>query len=456
MLFSSQRFVLGFLPLTLFVFYSTAGNRRARQSVIIIASILFYGFWDWRFVPLLVGLALANWLIVQAYARLQERRLLLAGVVLNLLTLGVFKYLNFFADTASTLLGLTPVAWSLLLPLGISFFTFQKISYLVDLFRGAKPIYGLLDFAEFVSFFPQLIAGPLVRHDEIIPQFAIDPRGPAMWENLSRGCILFIIGLTKKACFADTFALSVDPLFAKAAVAPLNLAEAWSATLCYSLQIYYDFSGYSDMAIGLALMFGLRLPVNFDAPYRAVSIRDFWRRWHITLSRFLRDYVYVPLGGNRVSPTRQAGNVVLTMLLGGLWHGAAWSFVVWGGLHGLALAANSAWNRARLPMPRLLGWASTMLFVLCSWVLFRAGSFAQAWSILRSMAGLAGRGRYHLDNRAVVFIACVVAVLGPSSQAAVRSLRPSRWLAVPAGAGLTFLMLLVGGRLPNAFIYFRF
>ncbi len=456
MLFSSQSFILVFLPLTLVVFYLAAHDRRARQLVIITASMLFYGLWNWRFVPLLVGLTLANWLIVQAYARLQWRRLLHVGVALNLLALGSFKYLNFFADSAGSLLGLTPVRWSLVLPIGISFFTFQKISYLMDLSRGARPIYGLLDFAEFVSFFPQLIAGPLVRHDEIIPQFAIDPRGPAMWENLSRGSVLFIIGLAKKACLADTFALSVDPLFAKAAVAPLNLAEAWSAALCYTLQIYYDFSGYSDMAIGLALMFGLRLPVNFNAPYRALSIRDFWRRWHITLSRFLRDYVYIPLGGNRVAPVRQSVNVVLTMLLGGLWHGAAWSFVVWGGLHGLALAVNSAWHRASLPMPRLLGWVLTMLFVLCGWVLFRAVSFAQAWSILCSMAGLAGQGRYHLDNRAIVAIACAVAVLGPSSQAAVRKLHPSRWLAVPAGVGLACLLLLVGGRLPNAFIYFRF
>lgn len=456
MLFSSQSFVFGFLPLTLAAFYLAASDRRARQLVVISASALFYGLWNWRFVPLLVGLTLANWLIVQAYARLHERGLLLVGVALNLLALGLFKYLGFFTDSADALLGLPPMTWSLVLPLGISFFTFQKISYLMDLFRGARPIYGPLDFAEFVSFFPQLIAGPLVRHDEIIPQFALDPRGPAMWENLSRGSVLFVIGLAKKACFADTFALSADPLFAKAVLAPLNLAEAWSAALCYSLQIYYDFSGYSDMAIGLALMFGLRLPVNFDAPYRALSVRDFWRRWHITLSRFLRDYVYIPLGGNRVAPLRQSANVVMTMLLGGLWHGAAWTFVVWGGLHGLALAANSAWDRARLPMPRLLGWVLTMLFVLSGWVLFRAGSFTQAWSILRSMAGLAGRGRYHLDNLAIVGLACAVAVLGPSSQAATRSLRPNRWLAVPAGAALTFLMLLVGGRLPNAFIYFRF
>jgi alginate O-acetyltransferase complex protein AlgI len=457
MLFNSQLFVLGFLPPLLAVFYLVAGWRTARQLVVIGGSVLFYGLWNWRFVPLLAGLTLANWLIVQLYGRTAIRGLLLGGVALNLTALGVFKYANFFAGTASALLGTPPVAWSVVLPLGISFFTFQKISYLVDLYRGARPIYGLLDFAEFVSFFPQLIAGPLVRHDEIIPQFARDPRGPDAWENLSRGMALFVIGMAKKACLADTLALAVDPLFAKAALGPLNATEAWSAALCYALQIYFDFSGYSDMAIGLGLMFGLRLPFNFDAPYRAVSIRDFWRRWHMTLSRFLRDYLYIPLGGNRVAPPRQAANVILTMLLGGLWHGAAWSFVAWGGLHGVALALNSAWDRSRLRMPRLLGWLLTMLFVTASWVLFRAESFATAWSVLRSMAGFGPRGAYHLDNALNVYAAALIAVIGPTSQsAALRQLRPSAWLAVPLGLAAVFTLLLIGGRVPNAFIYFRF
>ncbi len=457
MLFNSQLFVTGFLPALLALFYLVAGSRQARQCVIVGGSVLFYGLWNWRFVPLLAGLTLANWLIVQAYARTAERRLLLAGVGLNLAALGLFKYANFFAATASAVLGTAAPAWSIVLPLGISFLTFQKISYLLDLYRGAKPIYGLLDFAEFVSFFPQLIAGPLVRHDEIIPQFAADPRGPMLWENLSRGATLFVIGLVKKACLADTVALLVDPLFAHAATAPLTAAAAWSAALCYTLQIYFDFSGYSDMAIGLALMFGLRLPFNFDAPYRAVSIRDFWRRWHITLSRFLRDYLYIPLGGNRVSPPRQAANVILTMLLGGLWHGAAWSFVAWGGLHGVALAANSAWDRSRLAMPRPLGWLLTMLFVVAGWVLFRAESFATAASMLRSMAGFGPAGRYHLDNALEVYLAGLVAVIGPTSQAvALSHLRPRAWLAVPVGLAALFALLLTGGRIPNAFIYFRF
>ena len=316
------------------------------------------------------------------------------GVVLNLAVLAVFKYADFLRGTAFGVLGEAWQPWSLILPLGISFFVFQKISYLIDLRRGDKHIYGFLDFCMFVTFFPQLIAGPLVRHNEIIHQFRADPRGNEMWENLSRGFVLFLIGVTKKVALADTLATIVDPLFAKATGASLGAGEAWAACAAYTMQIYFDFSGYSDMAIGLGLMFGLRLPFNFNAPYRATSIRDFWRRWHITLSRFLRDYLYIPLGGNRCGQARQVFNVVLTMLLGGLWHGANWTFVVWGGLHGVALAANHLWSERGLRMPRTLGWALTLLFVSACLILFRAPNFTTAGGVLASMAGFHGtRGR---------------------------------------------------------------
>jgi D-alanyl-lipoteichoic acid acyltransferase DltB (MBOAT superfamily) len=280
-----------------------------------------------------------------------------------------------------------------------------------------------------------------------------------MWENLSRGFVLFVIGVTKKVAIADTIAPAIDPLFAKAAATSLSGAEAWTAALGYTLQIYFDFSGYSDMAIGLALMFGLRLPFNFDAPYRAVSIRDFWRRWHMTLSRFLRDYLYIPLGGNRCGPVRQAANVIVTMLLGGLWHGAAWTFVVWGGLHGVALAAAHLWERTGVRMPSVLGWALTLLFVIACWVLFRAPDFATAGDILMSMAFRETPGTVLLNREVWVAMAvgAVVAVAGPSSQeAALRRLRPAGWVAVPVGLGLTYLAVLIGGRLPNVFIYFQF
>jgi D-alanyl-lipoteichoic acid acyltransferase DltB (MBOAT superfamily) len=457
MLFNSQPFILGFLPCVLAAYYAAAASRTGRQVVLVVASLVFYGGWDVRFVPLLAGLTLANWGVVRAYGRWRRDGLLVGGVAMNLAVLGVCKYANFAAGTVAALFGSVHQPWPIVLPLGISFFTFQKISYLVDLRRGDRHVYGLLEFAAFVTFFPQLIAGPLVRHNEIIPQFALPPRRPGMWENLARGAVLFTIGLTKKAAIADTLAQICDPLFAGAVHGPLNLAQAWAAAGTYTLQIYFDFSGYSDMAIGLGLMFGLRLPFNFSAPYRATSIRDFWRRWHITLSRFLRDYVYIPLGGNRRGAAMQAANVVTTMLLGGLWHGAAWTFVAWGGLHGAALAANGAWVRAGWRMPALAGWVLTLLFVIAGWVLFRAPDFATAAGVLGSMAGAHGVGHMHLDNAALVVLAVAgVLLLPPSQDLALRHLRPAPWLAVPVGAALVFLLLLVGGRVPNEFIYFQF
>ena len=456
MLFNSQAFVLAFLPPVLALYY-LARSRAQRQAVLVGASLAFYGYWDLRFVPALVALTFANWLVVRWYGAARRTGVLALGVALNLGVLGLCKYANFLGGNLAAMLGWGFTPFSIVLPLGVSFFTFQKISYLIDLRRGDRHIYGLLEFFAFVTFFPQLIAGPLVRHNEIIPQFQASPHGPALWENLARGLVLFTIGFAKKAGLADTAALVCDPLFAKAAAGPLSAAEAWAAAGSYALQIYFDFSGYSDMAIGLGRMFGLRLPLNFAAPYRAASIREFWRRWHITLSRFLRDYVYVPLGGNRGGGLAQAGNVVATMLLGGLWHGAAWTFVAWGGLHGLALAANAAWSRTGLRMPAVPGWAMTLLFVLLAWVLFRAPDFPTALRVFAGMAGLEGAGRVRIENGPVLLLAVGIALLGPTSQAvALDRLRPAWWMAVPAGAVLAGLLLLAGGRVPNEFIYFQF
>jgi alginate O-acetyltransferase complex protein AlgI len=265
--------------------------------------------------------------------------------------------------------------------------------------------------------------------------------------------------VAKKVVLADTLAMAADPLFEQATGASLGAGEAWVACAAYTLQIYFDFSGYSDMAIGLARMFGLRLPFNFDAPYRAISVRDFWRRWHMTLSRFLRDYLYVPLGGNRCGPARQAVNVTLTMLLGGLWHGAAWTFVTWGGLHGMGLAVNHLWQRTGLRLPRPVAWLLTLLFVMVGWVLFRSANFAVAGRLFASMLGLHGAGWIALDREYVAALAggAAIALIGPTSQQAVLGmLQPRPWLALPVGAGLAYLVLLIGGRLPNVFIYFQF
>jgi D-alanyl-lipoteichoic acid acyltransferase DltB (MBOAT superfamily) len=463
-LFNSQVFILGFLPAVMLGYYALAGSRSWRQGFVVLASLAFYGWWDVRFVPLLVGLTLANWLIARWFGAARQRWIPILGIVLNLATLGLFKYADFFRGSAFGVLGAPWQPWHLILPLGISFFVFQKISYLMDLRRGdpryvATHIYGLLDFSMFVFFFPQLIAGPLVRHNEIIDQFRENPRRPEMWENLSRGFVLFIIGVFKKVAMADSLAMICDPIFAHQSVAPLNGAEAWIAAAAYTLQIYFDFSGYSDMAIGLGRMFGLRLPFNFNAPYRAASIRDYWRHWHMTLSRFLRDYVYIPLGGNRCGPVRQLFNVFVTMLLGGLWHGANWTFVVWGGLHGVALAANHVWTERGFRMPRLLGWVVTLLFVMTAFMLFRSPDFTTANGIYAAMAGLHGLGSAGVgsDQLLLVALGAALALIGPTSQeVAFDKLAPRPWMAVPAGGVLVYLLLLVGGRLQNVFIYFQF
>ena len=458
MLFNSQAFIFAFLPVVLVLYYLAAERRALRQWIVIAASLVFYGYWDWRFVPLLAGLTVANWLIAYGHGKGAGRgHLPTLGIVLNLAVLIGFKYANFAADNVAALLGQEHRAWSIILPLGISFFVFQKISYLMDLRRGDRHIYGFRDFCMFVTFFPQLIAGPIVRHNEIIDQFAESPRRPEMWENLSRGLLLFLIGAVKKAWFADTVAAICNPLYHDAASRALSAAEAWLAAGSFTLQIYFDFSGYSDMAIGLGLMFGLRLPFNFDAPYRATSIRDFWRRWHMTLSRVLRDYLYIPLGGNRRGPGRQAVNVVATMLLGGLWHGANWTFVVWGGMHGVALAINGAWDRAGLKMPRVLGWALTLLFVILAWVLFRAPDFATAAKVIASMAGANGVGAVKIDNLPIVLIGIAAIFLSPTSQRlALDRLQARPWLAFVAGAALVATLLQIGGPLQKEFIYFQF
>ena len=457
MLFQSQPFILLFLPVTLGLYYLCAGNRTARQLVVVVASLIFYGAWDPRFVPLLVALTFVNWLIGQLHETNKAADWPVIGIMLNLLMLGVCKFANFFAASAAAILGMAFSPWDIILPLGISFFVFQKISYLIDLRRGHAHAYPLLDFFMFVTFFPQLIAGPIVRHNEIIDQFRADPRGPQTAENISRGLILFTIGLAKKLGIADHVSQVADRLFEQAATGALSAAEGWAAAGAFTLQIYFDFSGYSDMAIGLGLMFGLRFPFNFDAPYRATSIREFWRRWHMTLSRFLRDYLYIPLGGNRGGAIAQARNVIVTMLLAGLWHGANWTFVVWGGVHGLALAINGAWARAALPMPKILGWALTLLFVMACWVLFRAPNFTTAATILRGMAGLEGLGHVRLDHAAAFVIGTGIALIGPTSQEfALHRFKPLRWAATVAAIALAVAILQSGTRTPSEFIYFQF
>ena len=393
MLFHSQPFILAFLPACLagcFMLRRFAGRNWA-LAWLLAASLFFYGWWNPPFVLLLLCSIAANYGLGQRILRLARaerrtpaRRWLIAGIAGNLALLGWFKYADFLLHMAA------PGAQSLgiFLPLAISFFTFQQIMFLVDSARQDRADAGLLTYATFVAFFPHLIAGPIVRPKDIIPQLQQPGLAVPRADNLADGLTLFLLGLAKKLVLADTFGGFADIGFNAAADgASLSLFEAWYAVLAYSLQIYFDFSGYSDMAIGLARMLNVRFPLNFASPYQARNIAEFWRRWHITLGAFLREYVYFQLGGSRCGPLRHSANLLATMLLCGLWHGAAWRFVLWGGLHGLYLVLHA---QCRVTLPRALAQGLTLLAVIVAWVPFRAASAAAAQSMLAGMAGLHG------------------------------------------------------------------
>ena len=403
MLFNSYAFIFGFLPVVLIGFFGLSRLSQVYAAGwLALASVFFYGYWNPAYVGLLLGSIVGNYMFGMWIARAIEgrrKRLLVTAVVLNLGLLAYYKYANFFVDSVNAVAG---TGWSLgdiLLPLGISFFTFTQIAFLVDTYRGEVKEYNFVHYLLFVTYFPHLIAGPILHHKEMMPQFAHASTYRVNLDNFGLGMTLFVMGLAKKVVLADSLAEFPGPIFAavQAGGQPM-LFEAWIAALSYTLQLYFDFSGYSDMAIGLALMFNVRLPQNFHSPYKATNIIEFWRRWHMTLSRFLRDYLYIPLGGNRKGKLRRYVNLFATMLLGGLWHGAGWTFVVWGGLHGLFLVINHAW-RAFKPY---LGWGDggwmaqrlslmlTFLAVVVAWVCFRAPDLASAVALLSGMAGLNG------------------------------------------------------------------
>lgn len=405
MLFNSFAFIFVFLPLTWIA--ATAAQRlggvRLEQAAICVASLVFYAMWDVRYVPILLGSIGANfWLgrrILQAQARHDNRaagRWLAAGVAFNLLVLGFFKYAYFIASNLAAAWDASPPFAPIVLPLAISFVTFQKIAYLVDCRDGTVLRHDALNYLFFVSFFPQLIAGPIVHHRPLIAQ--VDRKAnPLFAEPAARAAALFFFatGLFKKVVLADSLARYATPLFELARQSEPSSAGAWQATLAYTLQLYFDFSGYSDMAIGLALFFGFRLPINFSSPYQAASLIDFWRHWHMTLSAFLRDYLYIPLGGNRAGSLQRYRNLLVTMLLAGLWHGAGWTFIIWGAAHGALLLVNHAW-RALLDSTPLLGaiWRAsprvlhvgvTFACVALAWVVFRAHDLTTAGRIYTAL-----------------------------------------------------------------------
>jgi len=459
MLFHSQEFILFFLPLTMAVYYALRRHHVLREWSLLLASLVFYGWWDVRLVPLLVAQVTTSWLVARLAGHAKAPGLLALGVVLNLAILGLFKYANFFVETASALTHVELPRSDIVLPIGISFFTFQIVSYLLDRKAGRAPLYPFRRFALFVVLFPHLIAGPIVRHNEIIPQFDKDPVRADVYERLSRGVCLFIVGFLAKVLIADRLAPHVDGVFAASVNGVPTLSDAWYAAFAFALQIYFDFAAYSEMAIGIALMFGFNFPLNFDMPYRATSLRDFWRRWHMSLSRFMRDYLYIPLGGSRQGQGRFVLAALATMGLCGLWHGAGWTFVVWGLTHGVGLIVCRAWSRLSLPMPSALGWLLTTTFVVTTFVLFRASSFGTASNVLAGMMGAGDWGELPRHAELVtVLVAAVLAVAPsrPSPKALEAWLRPKPILAGAFGLAAAFGILEVGKGQPTTFIYFQF
>ncbi len=478
MLFNSYSFIFLFLPVVLAGYFVLGrGSNLAPVVWLALASLAFYSLGNWQYVPLLlVSIAFnygVGYLLIERKLRPAARfAVLTAGVAGDLLMLGIFKYAGFLAANFNALLS-TGLIVHILLPVGISFYTFTQIAFLVDAYRGHVARYALPHYALFVTYFPHLIAGPILHHRDMIPQFErAETKRPDPYLILC-GLIIFAIGLFKKTCLADAIQPLVGPVFGPGSP---TFDQAWIGALAYTFQLYFDFSGYSDMAIGISLMFGIFLPLNFNSPYKATSIIDFWRRWHMTLSQFLRDYLYISLGGNRRGPSMRYVNLMITMLLGGLWHGAAWTFVVWGALHGAYLCINHAWNRfgpdvtSRLrPIATSAGAVLTFLAVVVAWVFFRANDVESAIYVLVRMADPTrlALGRVEIANLAFIGFYAALAWFAPNTQAimgydhAKRTVgdrlaqaRLPPWFLYAASAVLAFGIL--GIQQHSEFIYFRF
>lgn len=392
MVFSSYIFIFAFLPVVVLGYYllprlaSGQRLRRMQNLFLIAASLFFYGYFNTSYLLLIAASILVNYALARAMQGSQAgpwtKFCFLMGVLFNILLIGYFKYYDFFIENINFLFRSNFALKHLLLPLGISFFTFQQLSFLVSVYKEEEQVEDFINYCVFVLFFPQLVAGPIVLYSEMIPQFGDESRCRFNSDNMAGGIYLFCMGLFKKAVVADTLALFVDNGFAQSS---LGLAAAWATSLSYTMQIYFDFSGYSDMAIGLGKMFNIDIPWNFLSPYQSESVSMFWRRWHITLGRALSTYIYKPLGGSRKGKARTFLNTMATFLISGLWHGAAWTFVLWGGIHGLLVAGEKLLGDALERVPRALRVAMTFLLVNCLWVLFRAESFSQAGMVYSGM-----------------------------------------------------------------------
>jgi alginate O-acetyltransferase complex protein AlgI len=394
MLFNSYEFIFFFVPVVFLVYFFLNSQRFLIVAKIWLvgSSLFFYSWWNISYLPLILVSLIFNYYIGNALnnyqTRITRKVILVIGIVVNVSLLGYYKYSDFFISNVNTLFSTNYKLLELALPLAISFFTFQQVAYLVDAYRNETKEYDFLNYALFVTFFPQLIAGPIVHHKEVMPQFDQLKKKIMNYRNIALGIFIFSIGLFKKVAIADTFATWATKGFDQTET--LTFFEGWITSLSYTFQLYFDFSGYTDMAIGAALLFNITLPVNFNSPYKALDIQDFWRRWHITLSRFLTQYLYIPLGGNRKGKIRTYMNIFIIFFVSGLWHGAGWTFIFWGVLHGVATIVNRFWKSLGFRMNKYIAWFVTFNFVNLAWIFFRATSWEDATKVLKGMAGLNG------------------------------------------------------------------
>lgn len=387
MIFSSPEFIFAFLPIVFFGYFMLNKFRLLYFGKVwlVAASLYFYSYWSLAYLPLMLGSIIFNYgLGIQLAKGAKRKQLMLTvGIIANLAILAYYKYANFFLDNLNYFTGQHYHIAGIVLPIGISFYTFTQIAFLVDSYKGYAKEYDIINYALFVTFFPHLIAGPILHHKEMMTQFKSLWTVPIRYRNVMMGLMIFGIGLFKKTVIADSFAVWADAGYVTGY--QHDFYSAWVTSLSYTFQLYFDFSGYCDMAIGAALLFNIWLPLNFNSPYKALNIQDFWRRWHITLGRYLRDYLYIPLGGNRCSIPRTYFNLFITFVIGGLWHGASWMFIIWGVMHGAGLIVHRAWSSAGLKMYKPLAWLVTFLYVHIAWIFFRAHSMKDAMGIIESM-----------------------------------------------------------------------
>ncbi len=461
MLFNSYEYIFLFLPFIFFIYFYLLKKRLlvGAKVFLVFASLFFYSWWNPLYLPIILismffNYNVGNILSQDSDAKVDKKYIFLFGIVSNISLLGYFKYRDFFIENFNYIWNENVGLYHLALPLGISFFTFQQISYLVDSYKKQTHEYDFLNYALFVTFFPQLIAGPIVHHKEMMPQFASKWNMVKKYRNIATGIFIFSIGLFKKVVIADSFAKMANTGFDKIEV--LNFIEAWTTSFAYTFQLYFDFSGYTDMAMGAALLFNIKLPINFNSPYKATSIQDFWRRWHITLSHFLRDYIYIPLGGSYKGEVRTYLNLLVTFLIGGLWHGAGWNFVFWGFLHGMALIIHRIWKKLGFSLHKIVAWFITINFINFSWVFFRAKNWDDAIKVIKGMFGFEGFSLTsplytHIDWFVMAFI---VVLFFKNSLELSKQVYRKRKMAVYAGVLFVFAMLMINHA--STFLYYDF